>query len=89
MKLIRALPIILALGAPIRAGFVYMNEAIDVDNCLDQGGSYDYKNMTCDFEMNHKYIPFSKRHPNHFRNSGIWFGAFNLILGSEIGRAHV
>lgn len=46
MKLIRAILIILALGAPIRAGFVYMNEAIDVDNCLDQGGSYDYKNMT-------------------------------------------
>ena len=57
-----------------------MTEFLQVDSCLDQGGSYDYKNMRCDFEQSHEYIPFSKRHPNHFQNAGIWFGAFGLVL---------
>jgi len=78
--MIRIILIILALIAPIRAGWIYAGEAMVIDSCLNKGGSYDYQNMRCDFEQNHQFIPFSKRHPNHFRNSGIWFGAFSLVL---------
>ncbi len=32
---------------------------IEVDSCLDAGGSYNYKDCSCDFEKNH---PFLKKH---------------------------
>jgi len=80
MKLIRIILVALALFAPIRAGWIYMTEFLEVDLCLDQGGSYDYKNMRCDFDQSHEYIPFSVRHPNHVQNAGIWLGGFSLIL---------
>jgi len=85
MKLIRLIILILALTAPIRAGWIFVNEFMAVDTCLDRGGSYDYRNMRCDFEQSHQYISFSERYPNRFRNSGIWFGACSLVLLGSFG----
>jgi hypothetical protein len=31
---------------------LFINTA-DVDECLDDGGSYDYKRGRCDFDVNH------------------------------------
>ena len=28
----------------------------EVDECLDLGGSYDYENCHCDYEINHPYV---------------------------------
>ena len=35
------------------AVMLFINSAA-VDDCLDQGGSYDYERGRCDFEMNHE-----------------------------------
>jgi hypothetical protein len=39
----------------------YGSEFLDVDSCLDRGGSYDYAKNKCDFNENHPYIPYVGR----------------------------
>lgn len=34
-----------------------VQEFLEVDACLDSGGSYDYKNKVCDFKQSHPYAP--------------------------------
>ena len=41
---------------------VYVREAVQVDSCLDAGGSYDYVRGACDHAAAHRYIPFLARH---------------------------
>ena len=53
--------------------WTYLNEAKVADECLTQGGSYDYENKICDFENDHSFTPFSKRHPILLSLSSIGF----------------
>jgi hypothetical protein len=39
----------------------YGSEFLEVDSCLDRGGSYDYTKHKCDFNKNHPYIPYIGR----------------------------
>jgi hypothetical protein len=39
----------------------YGQEFLDVDSCLDRGGSYDYEKNKCDFNESHPYIPYTER----------------------------
>jgi hypothetical protein len=41
----------------------YVSEWLDVDACLDSGGSFNYATMDCDHATNHPYISFERRHP--------------------------
>ncbi|MEN6348891.1 MAG: hypothetical protein ABFD08_05750 [Syntrophomonas sp.] len=38
-------------------GYEYM----EVDSCLDSGGSYDYKNSKCDKNENHVFVSYGER----------------------------
>jgi hypothetical protein len=49
----------LSLGLPC---FLYAREFLVVDGCLDHGGSFDYASGTCDFAINHQFVPFASRH---------------------------
>jgi hypothetical protein len=84
MTLIRIVLLTAALFMPIRAGLIYLGEAVAVDNCLDMGGSFNYGTMSCDFEMNHPYIPFKIRHPHLLQKSGIGFVSGMLLLAGSI-----
>jgi hypothetical protein len=39
----------------------YGSEFLEVDSCLDRGGSYDYTNSKCDVNENHPYISYVER----------------------------
>ena len=39
----------------------YGYEFMEVDSCLNLGGSYDYKNSKCDKKENHIYVSYSER----------------------------
>lgn len=41
----------------------YASESIQVDRCLDSGGSYDYSKSVCDFSVQHPFVPYMQRHP--------------------------
>lgn len=41
----------------------YAREFIQVDRCLDDGGSYNYIEAACDHSENHPYTPYIRRHP--------------------------
>ena len=66
--------LLLALGLAFvwPAAAEYWRELWLVDACLDQGGSFDYKHMRCDFNTAHAATPFFSRH------EGIWL---RTVLG--------
>jgi len=39
----------------------YGYEYMEVDSCLNLGGSYDYKNSKCDKKENHVFVPYNER----------------------------
>jgi len=80
MKTIRIILIALALALPIPACWFYTTELNAVDTCLDQGGSYDYESMKCDFEQTHERIPFSERHPYIWQNAAFMFALFGFLF---------
>ena len=41
----------------------YAREFIQVDACLNGGGSYNYLAGTCDQSRTHPYSPYAQRHP--------------------------
>lgn len=90
---IRTALIAAAFFMPISAGLIYLGEAVAVDNCLDMGGSFNFENMTCDFDTSHPHVPFKIRHPNLIERSGVGFASFMLLfVGSMLaprrGRLH-
>ena len=38
-----------------------------VDQCLDQGGSFDYGALRCDLAAEHAFVSFADRHPTLVR----------------------
>lgn len=54
--------LILAFFALLSPVGLYLYEAVSVDACLDQGGSYNYRVAACDFNDSHPYVPFLERH---------------------------
>jgi len=61
-------------------GWVYLSELIEVDSCLDRGGSFNYGEMKCDFENNHEYIPFHQRHAGLLLLALIGFSTATTII---------
>ena len=56
---------ILALGAAILAvvlAWLFVSEFLEVDRCLDAGGSFNYASGQCDFKSNHPYVSFWSRY---------------------------
>lgn len=41
----------------------YVQEFIQADRCLDEGGSFDYADRACDHSTNRPYVPYTQRHP--------------------------
>ena len=63
----------------------YVSEWLDVDACLDSGGSFNYSSMDCDHAANHPYISFERRHPGVLRTLRIRTGVCAPAL--ELGLA--
>lgn len=42
---------------------VFFIDQAAVDACLDQGGSFNYKDELCDMENEHPFVPLLVRHP--------------------------
>ena len=61
------------------AGWVYIQDSVAIDKCLDLGGSYDYLNSKCDFENNHTVVPFNHRYPKIYTGVILGFGALIVI----------
>ncbi len=78
MKTVQKIILLIAIIIPI---FFYFQEFFIIDSCLNKGGSYDYKNMICDYQQNHQFIPFFER-TYLFRDLGIWFIICSLIFFS-------
>ena len=56
---------ILALGAAILTvvlAWLFVSEFLEVDRCLDAGGSFNYASGQCDFKSNHPYVSFWSRY---------------------------
>lgn len=43
--------------------FFYFYEQAAIDACLDQGGSFNYRDALCDMESAHPFIPLIARYP--------------------------
>lgn len=43
------------LGVLFALMFLNFSTQMDIDSCLDSGGSYNYEDCTCDHEKNHVY----------------------------------
>jgi hypothetical protein len=56
--------ILICAAISAREGFRYSREWLNVDSCLDSGGSFDYSRMVCDYKENHAFVSYSQRHPN-------------------------
>ena len=41
----------------------YLYEQAAVDACVDQGGSWNYLQASCDLAQSHPFVPFLQRHP--------------------------
>lgn len=54
--------------------FVSLRETRAVDDCVEQGGSWDYQTGRCDMARTHAYEPFLERH-------GVLTGATMVALG--------
>ena len=48
-------PGIILLALFIAMVFPWLSNFVEVDKCLDSGGSYDYANCKCDHKESHKY----------------------------------
>lgn len=42
---------------------VFFMDQSAVDACLDQGGSFNYKEDVCDMHEQHPFVPLIARHP--------------------------
>ncbi len=38
-----------------------IEEFLEIDRCLDSGGSFDYVRSLCDAQQNHRYLPLADR----------------------------
>ncbi len=45
---------------------LYVNEFFKDQNCIEQGGSFDYEAQICDYQKAHTYTNFQDRHPEMF-----------------------
>lgn len=61
-KLAIAACLLLAAGPWAPIALIYTSEWLQVDRCLDSGGSFNYRAMKCDYTTNHPYVAFSRRH---------------------------
>jgi hypothetical protein len=63
-----------------------------VDQCLELGGSFDYRQLRCDPTVDHPFVPFAERHPTLFRlaQAGlvavVAVGGIALATGKRTGR---
>ena len=64
-----------------------------VDQCLDRGGTFDYRQRRCDLAVVHPFVPFADRHPTLVRlaQAGlvaiVAFGGVGLVTASRAGRS--
>lgn len=63
------------VGIGLAIAWAPVNHWLDVDSCLDRGGSYDYAKRVCDFEGAHP-LPDSERAPDRRLRAG---GLFVLL----------
>jgi hypothetical protein len=64
------------------------SEFLEVDGCLDSGGSFDYSAMRCDHQTSHPYRPYSSRHPALAFGAAMALIGF-AVLGSAIQRSRI
>jgi hypothetical protein len=70
------LPCLLLMGG-------YMYELSGVNDCLGQGGSFNYELLLCDQNDSHPFIPYTVRYPS-LVNGGMMVsvaGFFLCIIG--------
>ena len=71
--------ILICAAISAREGVRYSREWLNVDSCLDSGGSFEYARMACDYKENHPFVSYSQRHPNSLLIAG---SALALGLGA-------
>ncbi len=77
-RIIASLGVAAALVLGVIA-FRFVADAENVDSCLDQGGSFDYQTMRCDFDASHAFASYSTRHP---ADKAVAVGAFAVVIGA-------
>jgi hypothetical protein len=55
-------------------------EFLAVDRCLDAGGSFDYRELTCDFSESHSYVAFPARRPELILAGIVGSGTFIAVI---------
>ena len=58
------LVLVISGSAAVLIAVQFAHESLAVDTCLDRGGSFDYVNTICDYDVSHPFIAYSARHPD-------------------------
>ena len=59
-----------------------------VDQCLDRGGTFDYRQRRCDLTVVHPFVPFADRHPTLVRLAQAGFVAVVALAGVGVATAN-
>jgi hypothetical protein len=82
--------ILICAAISAREGVRYSREWLNIDSCLDSGGSFDYSRMACDYKENHPFASYSGRHPNSLLIAGsalaIGLSASGALLAQQLRR---